>query len=284
MSSQASSSPMGRLPMSPMNSRATGRLNGAKPSMAPLSASATRSASGGSAPSAPMTAMPTVTGTTSATIIQSMPSMKLTRLMNHSAPTNSRPRSSQKGMKGSARMPSGRAPSIKAIAAACTRQLRQGTELEMIIGGAEQHHEKSGEQGHENAVARRLVPQPGKKHRSGAHAKGRSTDGESAPLRRRRPVRGAVRRDGDGKVAEYGRQGEDQQPAEHERIEPGHGRETSNDGPGGRGVRHRNRSSGGPSLRSRTRERWLGRQDSNLGMTESKSVALPLGDAPSPPR
>ena len=25
---------------------------------------------------------------------------------------------------------------------------------------------------------------------------------------------------------------------------------------------------------------WLGRQGSNLGMTESKSVALPLGDAP----
>lgn len=26
---------------------------------------------------------------------------------------------------------------------------------------------------------------------------------------------------------------------------------------------------------------WLGRQDSNLGMPESKSGALPLGDAPS---
>jgi hypothetical protein len=26
---------------------------------------------------------------------------------------------------------------------------------------------------------------------------------------------------------------------------------------------------------------WLGREDSNLRMTESKSVALPLGDAPS---
>jgi hypothetical protein len=25
---------------------------------------------------------------------------------------------------------------------------------------------------------------------------------------------------------------------------------------------------------------WLGRQDSNLGMAESKSAALPLGDAP----
>jgi hypothetical protein len=31
----------------------------------------------------------------------------------------------------------------------------------------------------------------------------------------------------------------------------------------------------------RTQAAWLGRQDSNLGMTESKSVALPLGYAPS---
>jgi hypothetical protein len=29
------------------------------------------------------------------------------------------------------------------------------------------------------------------------------------------------------------------------------------------------------------KELWLGREDSNLRMTESKSVALPLGDAPS---
>ena len=29
---------------------------------------------------------------------------------------------------------------------------------------------------------------------------------------------------------------------------------------------------------------WLGRQDSNLGMAESKSAALPLGYAPSAPR
>ena len=28
---------------------------------------------------------------------------------------------------------------------------------------------------------------------------------------------------------------------------------------------------------------WLGRQDSNLGMAESKSAALPLGYAPMPP-
>src|ERR1700674_4101460 len=30
------------------------------------------------------------------------------------------------------------------------------------------------------------------------------------------------------------------------------------------------------------KNRWLGRQDSNLGMAESKSAALPLGYAPSP--
>jgi hypothetical protein len=30
--------------------------------------------------------------------------------------------------------------------------------------------------------------------------------------------------------------------------------------------------------------RWLGRQDSNLGMAVPKTAALPLGDAPSAPR
>jgi hypothetical protein len=36
---------------------------------------------------------------------------------------------------------------------------------------------------------------------------------------------------------------------------------------------------GAGSTEPATRE-WLGRQDSNLGMAESKSVALPLGYAP----
>jgi hypothetical protein len=31
---------------------------------------------------------------------------------------------------------------------------------------------------------------------------------------------------------------------------------------------------------SETRNAWLGREDSNLRMVESKSTALPLGDAP----
>jgi hypothetical protein len=36
-----------------------------------------------------------------------------------------------------------------------------------------------------------------------------------------------------------------------------------------------------PARFDATRRGWLGREDSNLRMTESKSVALPLGDAPS---
>ena len=40
-------------------------------------------------------------------------------------------------------------------------------------------------------------------------------------------------------------------------------------------------SSGADSTITRKSEIWLGREDSNLRMTESKSVALPLGDAPS---
>jgi hypothetical protein len=34
---------------------------------------------------------------------------------------------------------------------------------------------------------------------------------------------------------------------------------------------------------TRRRAIWLGRQESNLGMVESKSTALPLGYAPSAP-
>ena len=36
-----------------------------------------------------------------------------------------------------------------------------------------------------------------------------------------------------------------------------------------------------PDIAHRDRTGWLGRQDSNLGMAESKSAALPLGYAPS---
>ena len=37
-----------------------------------------------------------------------------------------------------------------------------------------------------------------------------------------------------------------------------------------------------PEVRYGDRTGWLGRQDSNLGMAESKSAALPLGYAPTP--
>jgi hypothetical protein len=35
-------------------------------------------------------------------------------------------------------------------------------------------------------------------------------------------------------------------------------------------------------MQYQVRNNWLGREDSNLRMAESKSAALPLGDAPTP--
>ena len=52
----------------------------------------------GGAPSVkPSSTTPAVTGTTSATVIQSMPSMKLTRLTNQTPPSRSSARSSDRG-------------------------------------------------------------------------------------------------------------------------------------------------------------------------------------------
>ena len=51
-------------------------------------------AGGGAAPIRPSSTTPAVTGTTSATVIQSMPSMKFTRLTNQTPPSSSSARSS----------------------------------------------------------------------------------------------------------------------------------------------------------------------------------------------
>ena len=92
---------------------------GAKPIIAPPSASATIMASRGSAPIKPNSTRPAVTGTTSATVIQSMPSMKLVRLTNQSMARPSSARSSQEGRNGMARNSSGSAASTIATATAC---------------------------------------------------------------------------------------------------------------------------------------------------------------------
>src|SRR6185437_561575 len=118
-SSQPSNKPIGRLPTSPRNNRATGLLKGAKPIIAPPSASAATVASRGSAPMIPKSTRPAVTGTTSATVIQSMPSMKFTRLTNQSKARPSSARSSQKGNGGTSRSSPGSATMTIVTAAAC---------------------------------------------------------------------------------------------------------------------------------------------------------------------
>src|SRR5262249_11099163 len=60
----------------------TGRLDGAKPSIAPHSAAAISVTWGATQPLRPRMTIAAVTGTASATVIQSSPSMKLTRLTN----------------------------------------------------------------------------------------------------------------------------------------------------------------------------------------------------------
>ena len=142
ISSQASSSPIGKLPMSPMNSRATGRLKGAKPSIAPLSARATMSASGGSAPRAPINATPTVIGTTSATIIQSIPSMKLTRLTNHRAADEQQAALEPERKHGQRAQVIGHGHQHEGDGGALHAELCRGVQIVEIVGGAEQHQKQ----------------------------------------------------------------------------------------------------------------------------------------------
>ena len=87
--------------------------------MAPHSTVATTVAPGGSAPASPKAASAAVTGTTSATVIQSMPSMKLTRLTNQMPASSRHARSSHHGMTGKMRSAAGSAAITMATAAAC---------------------------------------------------------------------------------------------------------------------------------------------------------------------
>ena len=100
---------------------ATGRLNGAKPIIAPQSAAATIAAVSGSSPNRPSSASAAVTGTTSATVIQSRPSMKLTRLTNQSPASTRRPRSTQNGTDGAMRRSLGLVSTIAPTASACSK-------------------------------------------------------------------------------------------------------------------------------------------------------------------
>src|SRR5262249_12337100 len=103
-----------------------GLLNGAKPRRAPHNASATDPASGGAAPNTAKTKMLVADGTASATVIQSMPSMKLTRLTNHSPATISPARSIAIGTTGTARSSAGIVHTVSVTATACTARRHIG--------------------------------------------------------------------------------------------------------------------------------------------------------------
>src|SRR5580692_7119542 len=90
--------------------------------MAPQSARLMIVGVAGKYPSAPKTASAAVIGTTSATVIQSRPSMKLTRLTNHSPPTINTKRSIQSGMNGALRKVSGKVQITSATLSACSRK------------------------------------------------------------------------------------------------------------------------------------------------------------------
>jgi hypothetical protein len=117
--SQPSRRPIGRLPTSPKKSRATGLLNGAKPKIAPSSAAAKSVAGNSSSPATPRSVMALVAGTNSATVIQSIPSMKLTRLTNHRPPRNRQPRSIHRGRGGRICQSAGSAAMIAATTMHC---------------------------------------------------------------------------------------------------------------------------------------------------------------------
>ncbi len=92
--------------------------------MAPHKASATKVAASGRAPSRPNTASPALSGTISATVIQSSPSMKLTTFTSQTPPTRMTPRSSHHGSPGETRISAGRVEITVATAAIC--RIRRG--------------------------------------------------------------------------------------------------------------------------------------------------------------
>jgi len=125
--SQLSNKPIGKLPTSPRNKRATGRLKGANPIIAPHRAIATSAALSGSAPIKPKSARAAVTGITSATVIQSIPSMKLTRFTNQSPPSSIRMRSNHQGSCDTMRRSAGNAAIMTATATVCSKSLGEAS-------------------------------------------------------------------------------------------------------------------------------------------------------------
>lgn len=98
--------------------------------MAPHSAAATSAAGRDNSPSHPSSSSAAVTGTTSATVIRSSPSMKFTRFTNHIPASRITPRSSASGNAGTMRAVSGAVNTTVPTAAACsTSRTSTGSDL-----------------------------------------------------------------------------------------------------------------------------------------------------------
>ena len=109
-------------------------------------------------PSQPSTISAPVIGTTSATVIKSSPSMKLTRFTNQRPASNSRPRSIQSGQAGTIRRSPDAVKSMAATASALQQQPRQHRDGFDVVGKAYDGDEQR----------RSRIPRPG--YSSGAAA------------------------------------------------------------------------------------------------------------------
>ena len=172
-------------------------------------------ASGGAAPVMPSSTTPAVTGTTSATVIQSMPSMKLTRLTNQTPPSSSSARSSGQGSCGTTRNSAGSAAITIPTARICMSRRGAGpsprmssiapTSASSTAASAEREQLRSPARPGDDADA-----EPGARQRRG-------DDRDAAALRRRLAVRGAGIRARHRIAREIGPERENQSRAQRRR-------------------------------------------------------------------
>ena len=182
--------------------------------MPPSSASATSTAVAGAAPIRPSNATAAVTGTTSATVIQSMPSMKLTRLTNHTPPTSRIANSSVRGSCGIMLKFDRQRRQHGADRQRLQHEPRRGAEPADVIDHPDQRKREGRErqrgQLRPGREARHRDPDPQARERRRHH-------GDAAALRGRLAVRGARVRTRQCVAHEQGPQHDDQPGARRDR-------------------------------------------------------------------
>ncbi len=127
-----------------------------------------------------------VIGTNSATVIQSMPSMKFVRLTNQRHASSSSARSIHHGSIGSTRKSAGRLATIEADGERLQQQAWRDLDGPDVVGGADQGDEADGREHQTERRRDRIAAQRGCR---GEHRDGRDDDGDAAALRGRFAVR-----------------------------------------------------------------------------------------------